>query len=811
MSDLSDQRNFFDHFFTKNNIHLGFFFYPANLEGDFSLAILGIDLGTSNSAASIQVGGEVIMIEPVEGVTEEGMVFPSYLAFDVTGEVTDVGITAKRQFQTTADLVVRHIKRLIGRSYDYLRRQINDAQHSGQERRFLDEFKERIERGQTGDILVRVGTMVAQTYTPQQIAAIMLRKIKEDAEPQVWQLTGGGIDGAVITVPAGFDDAPLRATLWAGEQVFGAGNVQLIPEPLAAAVASGVEKDQETIMVVDMGAGTTDIVVGNVIRSDWVFHWAPITQGCDDELGGWDMDCLILEHLLRTDQKEPHLRDIYPHLDLRARGRLMEAIERAKIACSTSDNGQVSVVLEADIGGNIVRKPFVFTLDEKTLRTIVAYKGKRAVTDKGSVVERCRQLVEDTLMELADKDPGRLDEVKQSLDRVILVGGPMRMRCLYDMMCEIFANHLDALSPYDPLDTFPMECVARGAALYQGDRVTLQVPHTLSIYEWGKGGYYSLIPRGTPYEGEATSSLVIDVEAGSTWVDIITEKESVALGDYPVREHLVRVPQKGKLEVTLHWDTAGCRIAFSGAGIAQTIIPPVSDQTTLAEDFERQFYNLLNTARNLRELMKNKEVRQRIAEMVIRQLKKSASGDIQMLIEVDPEAAMDEWKVNGKSMRDHVEKEIDRLLSVPDEELRKCDALDLRHIEKLQEDELRQMLQRGYDEGSKARAQARGISPRVFDVCRIIRNITRGRVTVEELIKVSKQSLRAAKHARIPSTANDELVRYLQELERNQKDRTLVANVAIRIAALADVLLDRGAISREAQLHIKNVAAQAEA
>ena len=100
----------------------------------------------------------------------------------------------------------------------------------------------------------------------------------------------------------------------------------------------------------------------------------------------------------------------------------MEAIERAKIACATTDSGQVSVVLEADINGRLVRKPFVYTLDEKTIRTIVAYKGKKSGSDKGSVVERCRQLVEDTLMELADEDPNRLEEVKASLDRVILVG-----------------------------------------------------------------------------------------------------------------------------------------------------------------------------------------------------------------------------------------------------------------------------------------------------------------------------------------------------------------------------------------------------
>lgn len=774
------------------------------------MATLGIDLGTSNSAAAIAVGGDVIMIEPAEGVTDEGMVFPSYVAFNVNGDVSCVGITAKRQFHSSADLVVRHAKRLIGRSYDYIRREIKQTQAGSVERRFLDEFRDRIERGPTGDVLMRMGINYIETYTPQQLAEILLRKIKEDTEPQVRQLLGAEIDGAVITVPAGFDDAPLRATLWAGEQVFGQGNVQLIPEPLAAAIAGGVQKDQETIMVVDMGAGTTDIVVGNVIRTGWAFNWAPVTQSCDDELGGWDMDCLILEHLLRTDQKEPHLREIYPHLDLRTRGRLMEAIERAKIACSSTESGQVSVVLEVDIGGRMVRKPFVFTLDEKTIRTIVAYKGKKSGNDKGSVVERCRQLVEDTLMELADEDPGRLEEVKAGIDRVLLVGGPMRMRCLYDMMCEVFAGHTEVLTPFDPLNPFPMECVAKGAALFQGDRVMLQVPHTLSIYEWGKGGYYSVIPRGTPYEGEANASILIEVDEGPTWLDIITEKENVSLPNYPVREHLVRVPKKGKLEVTLHWDTKGCRVDLGGAGITHTAIPPISDQTTLAEDFERQFYNLLKTAHSLRELVNDAELRQRVGDMLVRQLKRIAPGDVQLLIDVDPDLALDEWRLDGRMLRDYVETEVNRLLSIPEEDLKKCDNLDPEYLEKLQEDELRLMLHRGYAEGAKTRAKARGITERAYEVARIIRNVSRGRVTVDEMLKVTRQLLRIAGETGTSVPFEEDLEHFLQLLERGQRDRVLIANASIRMAALADVLHDQGIISRDALRHTKWVAAQAE-
>jgi len=598
--------------------------------------------------------------------------------------------------------------------------------------------------------------------------------------------------------------------LWAGEQVFGHGNVQLIPEPLAAAISSGVRQDQETIMVVDMGAGTTDIVVGNVIRTGRAFNWAPVTQSCDDELGGWDMDCLILEHLLRVDQKEPLLRDIYPLLDLRARGRLMEAIERAKIASSSAESGQVSVVLEVEIAGKLVRKPFVYTLDEKTLRGIVAYHGQKSGTDRGSVVERCRRLVENTLLELADEDPARLEEVKVGMDRVILVGGPMRMRCLYEMMCEVFAENINVLAPFDPLNPFPMECVAKGAALFQGDRVMLQVPHTLSIYEWGKGGYYSVIPRGTPYEGEAVAGIAIEVDEGPTWLDIITEKENVSLPYFPVREHLVRVPKKGKLEVTLRWDTRGCRVDIGGAGITQTAIPPISDQTTLTEDFERQFNNLLKTARNLRELVSDNEVRQRVGEMLVRQLKRMAPGDVQLLIDVDPDLALDEWRLDGRMLREYVENEVNRLLGIPEDDLKKCAELDTDTWQKLGEDDIRLMLHRGYTEGAKALAKARGISERAFEVARLIRNVSRGRVSIDEMMKVNRQLLRVAAEAGAVVPFGDELEQFLQMLEGGQRDRVLIANVSIRMAALEDILHDHGIISRDALRHTKWIAAQAE-
>jgi molecular chaperone DnaK len=775
------------------------------------MATIGIDLGTSNSAAAVAMGDEVRMIEPAEGATDEGMVFPSYLVFDAVGNISAAGIPAKRQFPSAADLVIRHAKRLIGRSFDYISREIELSEQRGRGRRFLDEFKERIQRGTTGEVLIGVGKTQTQAYTPQELARFLLEKIRDDAEPQVVQMLGKAIDGAVITVPAGFDDAALRATLWAAEQVFGDGRVQLIPEPLAAAIASGVEAEQETVMVVDMGAGTTDIVVGNVIRNAGTFQWVPITQSCDDELGGWDMDYLILEHLLVTDQKEPLLREVYPHLDIRNRGRLMEAIERAKIAVSTSDNGQISVVLQADVGGQSIRKAVTASLDSRQIKTIVAYRGSRGFEDKGSAVERCRKLVDQTLLELADGDPNRVSEVIKTMDRVLLVGGPMRMRVLYDMMAEVFADHAQVLQAFDPLNPFPMECVAKGAALYKGGRILLQVPHTLSLFDWGKGGYHTLIPRGTPFEGEATATLSMEVEEGTTWIDIITEKENVSLPNYPVREHILRLPQKGRLDVTLRWDTRGCRVVLNGAGLTQFEIPSVSDQTTLEEDFKRQFHSFLQTARDLPRLLSDGTLRERVSGTLMANVRKHAPAELQMLLNLDPESAMDSWKVKGKSLRQIIDGEVNRLLTVPADDLSKCEQIRPEQMDDLSEGDLKQMLEKGYDEGAKERARARGLSEQVYETVRLVRTVSQDRIPVNELVNTTRSMVQTAQSASVPQSLLTELSSLSEQLHRNPSNRVVMANVSVRMAALADVLFDQGLISREALRRAKRIAARVDA
>jgi len=415
------------------------------------------------------------------------------------------------------------------------------------------------------------------------------------------------------------------------------------------------------------------------------------------------------------------------------------------------------------------------------------------------------------LLELADGNADRVDEVKKTMDRVILVGGPMRMRALYEMMAEIFSADASILQGFDPLNPFPMECVAKGAALYKGGRILLQVPHTLSIFDWGKGGHHTLLPRGTPFESEATASISLEVEEGSTWIDIITEKENVSLPNYPVREHIVRIPQRGRLDVTLRWDTRGCRVVLNGAGLTQFEIPSVSDQTTLEEDFKRQFNSFLQTAHTLPAMLSDPSMRERVRGMLMANVRKHAPAELQMLLNLDPESAMDSWKVKGRSLRQIIDSEVNRLLTVTPDDLSKCELLRPDQMDDLREEDLRVMLEKGYDEGAKERARTRGLTDQVYETVRLVRTVSQDRIPVNELVNTSRSMIQTATNANVPPSLITELTTMSDQLHRNPSNRVMMANVSVRMAALADVLYDQGLISREAQRRAKRIAARVEA
>ena len=385
---------------------------------------VGIDLGTTNSVVSVLEGGDPVVIPNSEGARTT----PSVVAFSKTGEVL-VGEVAKRQAITNPDRTFRSVKRHIGEDW------------------------------KTPDV-------DGKQYTPQEISARTLMKLKRDAESYL----GDTVTQAVITVPAYFDDAQRTATKEAGT-IAGLEVLRIINEPTAAALAYGLEKgsEDETILVFDLGGGTFDVSVLEI--GDGVFE-VKSTHG-DTELGGDDWDQRIITWLV--DQfKAAHGVDLSQ--DRMAKQRLQEAAEKAKIELSQTQSTQINLpFITATADGPL-------HLDEQLTRA----KFQEMTSD---LIERCRIPFEQAL-----KDAG----VKQGdLHHVILVGGSTRMPAVSDLV--------QSLTNKEPNKTVnPDEVVAVGAAIQAGvlrgdvkDVLLLDVtPLSLGIET--KGGIMTkLIERNT--------------------------------------------------------------------------------------------------------------------------------------------------------------------------------------------------------------------------------------------------------------------------------------------------------------------------
>ncbi|HLF16390.1 MAG TPA: molecular chaperone DnaK [Candidatus Thermoplasmatota archaeon] len=391
--------------------------------------IIGIDLGTTNSEAAVMEGGSPKIIASAEGNVYGGKNFPSVVAFaKETGEVL-VGDAAKRQAVLNAERTVLRIKRKMGSDY-------------------------------------RV-TIDDKSYSPQEVSALILRKIKHDAE----QFLGEKVAGAVITVPAYFDDDQRQATKDAGK-IAGLDVKRIVNEPTAAALAYGLDKDtDETIAVYDLGGGTFDITVMEL--GGGVFE-VKSTNG-DTQLGGSDMDDAVVEHLAALFQKQSgvNLRS-----DRSAMQRLRDAAERAKMELTSMTTTTVSLPFLA-VDPRKGPQHFETTLNRAKLEELVR-----------PLVERTRKPVEQALK---DAKLGR-----DGIDKVVLVGGPTRMPIVQAFVEELFGK-----KPVRGVD--PMQCVALGAAVQAGilsgevdkDIVLLDVtPLTLGIETLG-GVRTELIPRNT--------------------------------------------------------------------------------------------------------------------------------------------------------------------------------------------------------------------------------------------------------------------------------------------------------------------------
>jgi molecular chaperone DnaK len=389
--------------------------------------IIGIDLGTSNSAAAVLQGGRPVLIPSAEGLTPYGKMFPSYVALTPDGQLL-VGEPARRQAALNPERTVTGFKRKMGTDYRY-----------------------------------RLGD---REFTPQQLSAFLLQKIKRDAEA----FLGQEVKKAVITVPAYFNDNQRQATKDAGT-IAGLEVVRIINEPTAASLAYGLDKaeKEQKILVFDLGGGTLDVTI--LEFGGGVFE-VKSTSG-DTQLGGTDMDEALVNYLCEEFRKK---EGVDLRGDKTAMMRLREAAERAKIELSTTPVTEINL-------------PFLYS-DAKGPRHLQMQLTRAKLEELvRPIVERCRPCVEQALRD-AKLTP-------EEIDKVILVGGPTRMPIVQRFVEEIMGKKVER-------GVDPMECVAMGAAIQAGviagelkDILLLDVtPLTLGIETLG-GIFTPLIPRNT--------------------------------------------------------------------------------------------------------------------------------------------------------------------------------------------------------------------------------------------------------------------------------------------------------------------------
>jgi molecular chaperone DnaK len=405
--------------------------------------VLGIDLGTTNSCMAVMEGGEPVVIPNAEGMRTT----PSIVGFTKTGERL-VGQSAKRQAVTNPKNTVYSVKRFMGRRYDEMSNEISMVPYD-------------VTRAANGDAQVSVS---GKTYSPPEISAMILQKLKTDAEA----FLGETITQAVITVPAYFNDSQRQATKDAG-RIAGLEVLRIINEPTAASLAYGLDKKKdEKIAVYDFGGGTFDVSVLDI--GDGVFE-VKATNG-DTHLGGDDLDQTIMNWLVAEFKKENAGNDLSK--DMMALQRLKEAAEKAKCELSSATTSEINLpFITAD---NTGPKHLTVTLSRAKLEQL---------TDE--LIERttnpCKKCMTDAGL--------------ATVDEVVLVGGQTRMPKLQEKAKQLFGKE-----PHKGVN--PDEVVAIGAAIQGGilkgevkDVLLLDVtPLTLGIETLG-GVMTPLIERNT--------------------------------------------------------------------------------------------------------------------------------------------------------------------------------------------------------------------------------------------------------------------------------------------------------------------------
>ncbi len=350
--------------------------------------IIGIDLGTSNTAAAIMEGGKITIIPSAEGTTLGGKAFPSYVAFTKDGQLL-VGEPARRQAVANPEGTVSAFKRKMGTNHKYM---INGKE-----------------------------------FTPQQLSAFLLQKVKKDAE----SFLGDKVEKAVITVPAYFNDNQRQATKDAGT-IAGLEVIRLVNEPTAAALAFGLDKEgrDQKILVFDLGGGTLDVTVMELGKEG---TFDVLSTSGDTQLGGTDMDNALIDYITEEFRKDTGIDLKKDHTAMQ---RVREAAEKAKIELSTVMETEINLpFISADSAGP---KHLTMKFSRAKLESLVEH-----------IVKKCQKSIDTALADARLKT--------SDINRVILVGGPTRMP-IVQRFVEGYVGKIER-----GID--PMECVSSGAAV----------------------------------------------------------------------------------------------------------------------------------------------------------------------------------------------------------------------------------------------------------------------------------------------------------------------------------------------------------
>jgi len=472
--------------------------------------VIGIDLGTTNSAMAVLTGGEPEVIPNAEG----GRTTPSVVAFTSGGERL-VGAVARRQAVTNPQNTIFSVKRFMGRNFNEVNEEMTIVPYE-------------VVPGSSGDVRIKAGD---KEWSPPEISAMILQKLKADAEAYL----GEEVDGAVITVPAYFNDAQRQATKDAGT-IAGLEVKRIINEPTAAALAYGLDKsDERTILVFDLGGGTFDVSILEI--GDGVFE-VKSTNG-DTFLGGEDFDSKIVEFLADEFKKA---EGIDLRNDKLALQRLKEAAEKAKIELSSAQSTEVNLpFITADQSGP---KHLVKMITRADLEKLVEDLVQRTL-------EPCRKALADAGLKAAD------------ISDVVLVGGMTRMPRVRDVVKQFFGKE-----PHTGVN--PDEVVAMGAAIQAGvlqgdvkDVLLLDVtPLSLGIETLG-GVFTRMIDRNTtiPTKKSQVYSTAEDNQQAVTIRVFQGEREMAADNKMLGQFDLVGIPPAPRgvpqIEVTFDIDANG--------------------------------------------------------------------------------------------------------------------------------------------------------------------------------------------------------------------------------------------------------------